>query len=163
MCGVSACCIDCILYWHNIWEIYRRFEGWLSKKKKKHRSKWVHTSVHTYSAHTVLYSTLTLLCRFTFLPNQLIITHMTFSLFLIQMLHLDFLYCFALLCSVYTIYIVAYTNHEFIYLISFHVQIENQYHFRSIVCAAGKLEWRFQIGYYIKRERKWRRKNQPEI
>lgn len=118
--------------------LYRRFIGWLKAEEKKYITEiecvWyiyyviricTTTTTTLYICTYTFYSTL--LCRFTILPNQLIITHMTFGLLL----------CFALLC-LYDI--VAYTNHEFIYLISFHVQIENQYHFRSIVCAAGKLE-----------------------
>lgn len=59
--------------------------------------------------------------------------------------------CFALLCLCLDYFVVC-TIHEFIYLISFHVQIENQYRFRLAVCAAEKLEWWLQIGYYINRK-----------
>lgn len=153
-----------ILYWYNMWNTHTNSHSLAGEASRK--------NVYTF-VYIVLYSTL--LCRFAILLNQLIITHMTFGLFLSFKCYSWICCCVvplgsALLCStllridLFIRYIVAYTNHEFIYLISFHVQIENQYHFRSIVCAAGKLEWRFQIGYYIKRRKtNERRKNQLQI
>lgn len=150
---MSACYIDFILYWHNMWSTRTYIHVYirrLIKEEKKMSTRTVHIA---------------LVCRCRILPNQLIITHLTFGLFVIQMLYLDLVCCamhsalprFALFMP----YIAAHTNHEFIYLISFHVQIENQYHFRSIVCAAGKLEWRFQIGYYINREEERMKDEKP--
>lgn len=65
--------------------------------------------------------------------------------------------CFCLL------YGVPYRITEFIYLISFHVQIENQYHFRSIVCAAGKLERRLEIANYMTEREREREKKDTDI